>query len=63
MEAGHALIGGRVWFTFPGSDADPFVFTRVSKWLAKLDFITSVFFFYMLQKAVCLNEIHNNKLA
>lgn len=30
--------------SFLGSDADPFVFTRVYKWLAKLDFITSVFF-------------------
>ena len=36
--------------TFPGSDADPFVFTRVYKWLTKLDFITSVFFFTSYKK-------------
>ena len=36
--------------TFPGSDADPFVSTRAYKWLAKLDFITSVFFFTSYKK-------------
>ena len=38
--------------TFLGSDADPFVFTRVYKWLAKLDFITSVFFLHLTKSSL-----------
>lgn len=37
-------------FSFLGSDADPFNLTRVYKWLAKLDFITSVFFLTSYKK-------------
>ena len=38
--------------TFLGSDTDPFVFTRVYKWLAKLDFITSVFFLHVTKSSL-----------
>lgn len=38
--------------TFLGSDADPFVFTLVYKWLAKLDFITSVFFLNLTKSSL-----------
>ena len=61
MEAGHALIDGRLWFTtgkpggrgqFPRIWCWSIVFSQVYKWLGRLDFITSVFFLHLTKSSL-----------